>query len=143
MASLPSGTAAITWSNVGRVQQKCSPEKTSAGREIVYPEPIQQCCLPTYFKENVTQVTINQTDSPNFNRQLLQLETSLNDYNANLFLDRKIKLVVLISIIIAIWQTGKSLHRIRIMTTQPGALQRQSGDNLTLNKLLTATAQLH
>lgn len=145
---------ARVWPLCPQIQQRYNMVKCGKGAAKVLPRKNfcrQRDCfpwtnptmLPSHLLQDVTQVTINQTDSPNFNWQLLQLETSLNDYNANLFLDRRIKLVVLISIIIAIWQTGKSLHRIRIITTQPGALQRRSGDNLTLNKLLPATAQLN
>lgn len=125
VASLLSGTSLLKHGKVWEgFSKQCTLAKMSAGREIFSPGPVQQCCLPTYFKEHVTQMTINQTDNPNFNWQFLQLETFLNDYSANLFLDRRVKLVVLISIINAIWQIWKSLHLIRIITTHHLGINR-------------------
>lgn len=77
------------------------------------PELFQQCCLSAYFKENVTQMTISQTDSPNFKWQFLQLKKKLTAIMQISFF-----LVILISIIIDTWQIWKIFHLIRIITTQ-------------------------
>lgn len=121
---------AKTWRSVGRVQQTVHPGKNVCRqRDFFSLDQSNNVAFPLTSKNMLPLMTINQTDNPNFNWQFLQLETFLNDYSASLFLDRRVKLVVLISIITAIWQIWKSLHLIRIITTHHLGINR--GDQKT------------
>lgn len=96
-----SGTSLLKHAEVWEGYSKfCSLAKISAGREIFFfPWTIPQRSLSAYFKENVTQVTTNQIDSPTSTISTIRKKCK--------WLDIMRKLVVLISIIITLWQEGR------------------------------------